>query len=67
MSRVDYATEKPYVLATRADARKGDFYTAEAARAAVPAKGFRRLYGRHQGHWKHLASFKDGVRLKELE
>lgn len=63
MSSVDYSTEKPYVLATKSDARKADFYTVEAATAAVKvSRGTRKLYGRHRGHWTLLATYVNGVR-----
>lgn len=63
MSSIDYATEKPYVLATKSDARRADFYTVEAATtAAKESRGTRRLYGRHRGHWVLLATYVNGVR-----
>lgn len=59
----NFATEKPYVLSTRAHARRGDFYTLDKALEEVKLqRGTRLLYGMHRGDWKLLGTFVNGVR-----
>jgi hypothetical protein len=60
---VNFATERPYVVSTNSDTRKGHFYTVEkAVEFAKDERGTRKVYGLHRGHWKLLAMYKNGVR-----
>lgn len=60
---VNFAGHHPFVVSTKAGARLSGHMTFEEAFKNVNGAYPRRIYGVHQGYWKHLGMWKRQKRI----